>query len=219
MSVLSVPASLVSSPFEYDAIASKPGVELWAIRVPHDVNFPHLKTRRVLTASQLKASRLSDLNVTCPSPNEPHSHPAGTLKTKSQTYELVPAGWGLRTHEVVDEAGRQPTARPGLVDAMAMDIDTGEEQLRIEGGEEMSGGMRLLVPRLSEGGKLFVCASQTLLFRLVFMSHQVQYQSSITFSSHLNLLDPFQTSPQTIHIRSHPSFPPPYHPPRLARAR
>ena len=59
-------------------------------------------------------------------------------------------------HEVVDEEGRQPTAGPGLVDALRMDVDSAEEQLRMEGGEEMGGGMRLLVPRLSHGGKLFV---------------------------------------------------------------
>ncbi len=45
---------------------------------------------------------------------------------------------------------------------MAMDVDTDEAELRMEGGEEMGGGMRLLVPRLSEGGKLFVGEPTTL---------------------------------------------------------
>lgn len=53
---------------------------------------------------------------------------------------------------MVDEEGRQPTAGPGAADAMAMN---GEES-RAEGGEEMGGGMRLLVPRLKDGGALVV---------------------------------------------------------------
>ena len=91
-----------------------------------------------------------------PSPDEPHSQPSGSLKIKAHNYQLRPAGLGKRTHEVVTEEGRQPTARAGLVDAMVMDVDAGEDQLRTEGGEEMHGGLRLLVPRLKEGGKLFI---------------------------------------------------------------
>jgi hypothetical protein len=53
---------------------------------------------------------------------------------------------------VVDEAGRNPTAGPGAADAMAMD----GEELRAEGGEEMGGGMRLLVPKINDGGSLVV---------------------------------------------------------------
>jgi len=37
MSPITVSTGFKSSPFEYDAIALKPGVELWAIRVPVDV--------------------------------------------------------------------------------------------------------------------------------------------------------------------------------------
>jgi len=38
MEPLSVNVSFKESPLEFDALASKPGVELWAIRVPCDVS-------------------------------------------------------------------------------------------------------------------------------------------------------------------------------------
>ena len=150
MTPITVSTSFQSSLFEYDAIASKPGLELWAIRVPSDVRSP-LSRLISLTTAQLKVSRLSSLSLTTSS-----KAPSGTLKTKNQSYSLVAAGSSQHTHGVVDEEGRQPTAGPGLVDAMAMDVDPAEGVMRVEGGEEMSGAMRLLLPRISAGGKLFV---------------------------------------------------------------
>ena len=139
-------------------MASKPGTELWAIRIPADVNLsrPNHVAKMTRSSFQLKPSRLSGLSITLPSHNERRSHPSGSLQTKSQRYTLVSAGSGKRTHEVVDDEGRRPTAGPGLVDAMTMDFDAEEEVLRVEGGEEMRSGMRLLVPRVKMGGKLFL---------------------------------------------------------------
>jgi hypothetical protein len=87
------------------------------------------------------------------------SNPSGSLRLKSQSYKLVPAGSSNPARAEVDEEGRQPTAGPTLADAMAMDVDADEGDLRIEGGEEME-GMRLLVPKV-QGGKLYIgaCAS------------------------------------------------------------
>lgn len=59
------------------------------------------------------------------------------------------------THAAVDGEGRQPTAGPGIADAMTMDVDGGK-RLKFEGGAEM-GGMKLMIPRMSKGGKLFLC--------------------------------------------------------------
>lgn len=82
---------------------------------------------------------------------------SGSLKVRSDTYSLVPAGHPRRAHAAVDSEGREPLAGAKLADAMAMDVDKSESaQLRLEGGEEMLGGMRLLVPRIKAGGKLFV---------------------------------------------------------------
>ncbi|WVQ80259.1 hypothetical protein IAT38_002364 [Cryptococcus sp. DSM 104549] len=139
MSELKVTTAFVNSPFEWEALAAKKGVELWAIRAPRD----------------LKPSRLSALNVTAPKGSSPVS---GSLKTKSQTYSLTAAGSSAPTRAAVDAEGRQPTAGPGLVDAMDMGAGgKGEEAdlMRVEGGEEME-GLRLLVPRLKQSGKLFV---------------------------------------------------------------
>jgi hypothetical protein len=38
MEPLPVSVSFSDSPLEFDALANKPGVELWAIRVPADVS-------------------------------------------------------------------------------------------------------------------------------------------------------------------------------------
>ncbi|WWD22480.1 hypothetical protein CI109_106973 [Kwoniella shandongensis] len=135
---IKVSTDFASSPFEWDALASKPGVEVWAIRAPRD----------------LKPSRLSALTVSVPRSKE--GKVSGSLKTKHQSFKLTPAGSSKPTHTVVDDEGRQPTAGPGLVDAMAMDVDGNEpEELRVEGGEEMN-GMKLFVPRLKQGGKYYV---------------------------------------------------------------
>ncbi|KAK8845527.1 hypothetical protein IAR55_006242 [Kwoniella newhampshirensis] len=134
---IKVSTDFVNSPFEWDALASKPGVEVWAIRAPRD----------------LKPSRLSAMAVSVPRKKD--GKVSGSLKTKHQEYKLTPAGTSKPTHVVVDEEGRQPTAGPGLVDAMAMDVDgKNAETLRVEGGEEMS-GMRLFVPRMNQGGKYY----------------------------------------------------------------
>ncbi|WVR03544.1 hypothetical protein IAU60_000536 [Kwoniella sp. DSM 27419] len=144
MSELKVNTAFVSSPFEWDALASKPGVELWAIRTPRD----------------LKASRLSGMSV-----NVPRSKTAdvsGTFKYKSTTYTLSAAGSSKLhpTHATVDEEGRQPTAGPGAADAMTLDVDGAvDDDYKVEGGEEM-GGMRLLVPRIKQGGNLYVAPVQ-----------------------------------------------------------
>jgi len=92
---------------------------------------------------------LSGLTFTPPTST---SGPSGTLKYKSTSYKLHAAGEPGSSKAVVDAEGRQPTAGPGAADAMAMDGD----ELRAEGGEEMSGGMRLLVPRIKNGGSLVV---------------------------------------------------------------
>jgi hypothetical protein len=82
------------------------------------------------------------------------SGPSGTLKLKSSSYTLRSAGNPTTGKADVDEEGRQPTAGPGLADAMTMEDDAGE-RLKFEGGAEMMGGMRLMVPRSKEKGKLF----------------------------------------------------------------
>jgi hypothetical protein len=44
-----------------------------------------------------------------------------------------------------------------MVDPKSTDVDGNElDVLRLEGGAEMMGGMRLLVPKIKEGGKLFL---------------------------------------------------------------
>ncbi|OCF45158.1 hypothetical protein I317_00960 [Kwoniella heveanensis CBS 569] len=153
MTELKATAAFVSSPFEWEALANKPGVELWAIRVPKD----------------LKPSRLSALSLTVPRSSHPSSsYPSsstngsaggevkGSFTYKSTSYTLTPAGSSkrLKAHTVVDEEGRQPTAGPGAADSLTMDAGD-EGELAVEGGEEME-GMRLLVPRVKQGGKLFV---------------------------------------------------------------
>lgn len=80
--------------------------------------------------------------------------PSGSLTYKHSSYTLRSAGLPKPTKADVDEEGRQPTAGPGIADAMTMDQDGGEK-LKFEGGAEMIGGMRLMVPRVKEKGKLF----------------------------------------------------------------
>lgn len=112
------------------------------------------------------------------------STPSGSLRLKSQSYKLVPAGSSNPAHAKVDEEGRQPTAGPTLADAMAMDVDADEGELRIEGGEEME-GMRLLVPKV-QGGKLYIgaCASAVLI-----------EASSLTLSAPIPVTRRFMLSP------------------------
>ncbi|KIR63609.1 hypothetical protein I314_03013 [Cryptococcus bacillisporus CA1873] len=131
MTELGITTEFVKSEFEWDALASRPGIELWAIRAPRD----------------LKPSRLSALSIPVPKKDEPLT---GNLKTKSQSYILRTAGFtGSSSSSKVGEQGQ------GLVDSLGMSDEQGVDQLAEEGGEEM-GGMRLLVPRVKEHGKLYV---------------------------------------------------------------
>ncbi|WVF66116.1 hypothetical protein IAT40_000855 [Kwoniella sp. CBS 6097] len=159
MTELKTTTAFVSSPFEWGALANKPGVELWAIRAPKD----------------LKPSRLSALSLTVPRSHSSSSSTGagsnassgdvkGNFTYKSTSYTLSSAGSSKRTkaHTVVDEEGRQPTAGPGAADSLTMNVsaETGTgagagEEMGVEGGEEME-GMRLLVPRVKQGGKLYV---------------------------------------------------------------
>lgn len=43
MAPVNVDTRYTDSPFEWDALASKPNVELWAIRVPTDVSLLYLR--------------------------------------------------------------------------------------------------------------------------------------------------------------------------------
>jgi hypothetical protein len=89
--------------------------------------------------------------------------PEGTLKTKSQNYILRSTGTGKSlTKALVTEEGRQPTGDTGAVDSMLMDLgEEGDGGGEGEGAKEMGGGMRLLVPRIKAGGKLFIGKSIT----------------------------------------------------------
>jgi hypothetical protein len=105
----------------------------------------------VMLIQQLKASKLSSLNISMS-----RAGPSGSLKLKSSSYTLRSAGLPTPLAAAVDAEGRQPTAGPGIADAMTMDEDGGEH-MKFEGGAEMMGGMKLMVPRVKEKGKLFAC--------------------------------------------------------------
>ncbi|GHJ86179.1 hypothetical protein NliqN6_2581 [Naganishia liquefaciens] len=158
----SVKTTVASSPFEWNALAAKPGVELWAIRVPR--NF--------------KPSRFADFQ---PSQDAESSKRGifGTVQTSKSTYQLRLAS--TQTSNPKDIAAlpnmeRDPAARPTLADSLLlpsstsakMDVDgigkgpreqgdsnTGHEAAVKEelgvgkvvavGGEEME-GLRLVVP-------------------------------------------------------------------------
>lgn len=157
-----VKTTVASSPFEWNALAAKPGVELWAIRVPR--NF--------------KTSRLADFQ---PSSDAESSKRGifGTVQTSKSTYQLRLAS--TQTSNPKDTAAipnteQDPAARPTLADSLLlpgstsakMDVDgigkgpreqgdsnTGHEAAVKEelgvgkvvavGGEEME-GLRLVVP-------------------------------------------------------------------------
>lgn len=138
---LEITSEMSTSVFEWEALSRKSGAEVWAIRVPGD----------------LKHSRLSGLTVNLLSRSGSRPKVSGSLKTKHQQYNLVVAGEVETPATVVDAEGRNPTAnQPGLKDALTMDIDPAEQKLRGEGGEEMRGGMRLLLPKAKAGGRLFI---------------------------------------------------------------
>ena len=56
MAPVNVDTKYTDSPFEWDAIASKPNVELWAIRVPADVSFIHIAKQSEYEAEKLTNS-------------------------------------------------------------------------------------------------------------------------------------------------------------------
>lgn len=150
---LSVSTTFKDSPFEYDKLASNPNLQLWAIRIPSDVTSPfplsptHVKDPGA-NDCQLKPSYLSRLQV---SPEDP---PSGALKAKSNSYTLHSIGSGSEPR--TRSRTRSPAAR-GAVDSLAIDVGEGESGMRGEGGGEMAVGMRLYVPRLERGGKLYPC--------------------------------------------------------------
>ena len=180
---LELTTEMSTSIFEWEALSRKSGVELWAIRVPGDVRRQHF--RPTSADDQLKTSRLSGLTVNVSSGSGSSSKVSGGLKTKHRQYSLVSAGEVEAPATVVDAEGRNPTAnQPGLKDALAMDIDPAEQKLRGEGGEEMRGGMRLLLPKAKEGGKLFVCASHV---RVRVVTCTADHPAPIPVTRHLLL--------------------------------
>jgi hypothetical protein len=60
-----------------------------------------------------------------------------------------------------------------------MDVDEGEREMRIEGGEEME-NLQLLLPRADAGGKLFVGESQRIFHDLTPAPHPVQRHFILT---------------------------------------
>ncbi|TYJ54899.1 hypothetical protein B9479_004407 [Cryptococcus floricola] len=135
MSPLEITTVTASSPFEWDALASSAssnsGLELWAIRVP----------------KELKPSRLSNLVISAPKEGKPLT---GKLDHKGQKYILRTAGSSKNRTEKEEER-----EEAGLVDSMEMGDGRGAEDKAEEGGEEME-GLRLLVPKAKEDGRLFV---------------------------------------------------------------
>ncbi|WVO18390.1 hypothetical protein L204_106106 [Cryptococcus depauperatus] len=131
MTELKVKTDFVKSQFEWDALAARQGVELWAIRAP----------------KSLKPTKLSSLSIPMPDKDQPLT---GYLKTKSQSYTLRTAGESSK--QSTDEEGLD---EQGLVNSLAKGSDAKVEELAVEGGEEMS-GIRLLVPRVKAHGKLYV---------------------------------------------------------------
>ncbi|WWC85886.1 uncharacterized protein L201_000753 [Kwoniella dendrophila CBS 6074] len=193
MAELKVSSSFTSSPFEWDALASKPGVELWAIRVPKD----------------LKASRLSSLQISVPSSSSSSSTSSlsssitGTLKTKSTEYNLHTVGTDLHTKQIITSEGRLPQQGPGVaVDSMRMEIDGGnnnsieEREMKVEGGEEMD-GLRLLLPKIKQGGKLFVSSKPITRKLILTPTNSIQQQTSTTTNEDLPALPSFLSEPST----------------------
>ncbi|WVQ76230.1 hypothetical protein IAR50_005895 [Cryptococcus sp. DSM 104548] len=135
MTSLDITTVTASSPFEWDSLASSAssgsGLELWAIRVP----------------KELKPSRLSNLVISAPKEGKPLT---GKLEHKGQKYLLRTAGSSKGRGEKEEER-----EEAGLVDSMEMGDGRGAEERAAEGGEEME-GLRLLVPKIKEHGKLFV---------------------------------------------------------------
>lgn len=99
-----------------------------------------------LTCRQFKPSRLSSLQLSFDG-----TVPSGSLKTKSATYTL--------SSSVASSSNLLPRR---AADSMAIDSEHPGNVTRTEGAEEMSGGMRLMVPNLSRGGKWQIGGSDSL---------------------------------------------------------
>lgn len=169
MTPINVSTQYTDSPFEWDALASRPNVQLWAVRVPADVRYTCLTVYNTsLPFHQFKTKDLASLQLSKPSSSASSSTGRiGTLKTKHRSFNLVPAGHTSKIRTAVNSEGRDPTSGPSAVDVMRMDADKlDEEDLRREGGEEMQ-GMSLMLPRLSKKGKLFVGKSRSMRCRTV----------------------------------------------------
>lgn len=163
-----VKTTVASSPFEWNALAAKPGVELWAIRVPR--NF--------------KPARLADFQPTQDSESSSRGI-LGTVQTSKTTYQLRLASTQTSIaaqSSDIPNTEQDPAARPALADSLAlpdstasgMDVDgigkgpreqggsntskeaAVKEELGVGkvvavGGEEME-GLRLVVPDIRRNG-------------------------------------------------------------------
>lgn len=158
-----VKTTIAASPFEWNALAAKPGVELWAIRVPR--NF--------------KAARLADFTPTQDAESSSRGI-MGTIQTSKTTYQLRVASTetsnASQSSHLPSNTEQEPAARPTLADSLLlpnslatdMDVDgigkgmrepgdsntskeaAVKEELGVGkvvavGGEEME-GLRLVVP-------------------------------------------------------------------------
>jgi hypothetical protein len=161
--ISTVKTTIAASPFEWNALAAKPGVELWAIRVPR--NF--------------KAARLAELTPTQDAESSSRGI-MGTIQTSKQTYQLRVASTetsnASQSSHLPSNTEQEPAARPTLADSLLlpnslatdMDVDgigkgmrepgdsntskeaAVKEELGVGkvvavGGEEME-GLRLVVP-------------------------------------------------------------------------
>jgi hypothetical protein len=164
----SVKTTVAASPFEWNALAAKPGVEIWAMRVPRNFKPEHLAQLQS-TSNSVKSS----------------SGVLGTVKTNKMSYQLRVAS----THTSRPNDGahipnieQHPAAQPSLADSMLlpnemsskMDVDgigkgpreqgdsntskeaavkeeLGVADLTVAGGEEME-GLSLVVPDVRRNG-------------------------------------------------------------------
>ncbi|KAJ9123179.1 hypothetical protein QFC22_001372 [Naganishia vaughanmartiniae] len=164
----SVKPTIAASPFEWNALAAKPGVQLWAMRVPRNFKPEHLAQLQS-TSDSVKSS----------------TGVLGTVKTSKMSYQLRVAS----THTSRPNDGahipnieQHPAAQPSLADSMLlpnemsskMDVDgigkgpreqgdtntskeaavkeeLGVADLTVAGGEEME-GLRLVVPDVRRNG-------------------------------------------------------------------
>lgn len=158
-----VKTTIASSPFEWNALAAKPGVELWAIRVPR--NF--------------KPARLADFTPAADAESSSRGI-MGTVQTSKTTYQLRVAttetSSAIQASVLPSNTEQDPASMPTLADSLSlpnslttdMDVDgigkgirqpgdsntsheaAVKEELGVGkvvavGGEEME-GLRLVVP-------------------------------------------------------------------------